>query len=140
MNLGAGGGAGGGADAGATGGGGGFNPIGVMAGLAVGGAMGGQMANMMNNVGQATQQSMSGPPPLPQVAYHVVLNGLTAGPFNLGQLQQMATTGQFGTNSHVWKAGMANWELAGSIPELAPTLGQFASPPPPPPPAPPPGN
>jgi membrane protease subunit (stomatin/prohibitin family) len=120
---------------GGGGSGGGFNPVGVMAGMAVGGAMGGQMANMMNNMGQNMQQPGMVPPPPPVISYHVSINGQNTGPFNLPQLQQMAQLGQLPPNTHVWKAGMANWELAGNVTELASLFAPSA--PPPPPPAPP---
>lgn len=112
-----------------SGGGGGINPIGVMTGLAVGGAMGGQMVNMMNAVGQNVQQPMMMPPPLPQITYHIAINGQNAGPFNMGQLQQMVAGGQLNANVHVWKQGMANWELAGNVAELSPLFAQPAPPP-----------
>lgn len=113
--------------------GGGFNPAGVMAGMAVGGAMGGQMANMMTNIGQNVQHSGMVPPPLPVVSYHVSVNGQNTGPFTLPLLQQMAVSGQLTTATHVWKAGMANWELAGDVAELASLFASSAPPPPPPP-------
>lgn len=118
-------------------GGGGFNPAGVMTGMAVGGAMGGQMANMMNISGQNIQQPMMAPPPLPQVTYHVSINGQNAGPFNMGQLQQMTAAGQLNKDVYVWKQGMANWEVAGNVAELAALFAQAAVPPPPMPPTPP---
>jgi membrane protease subunit (stomatin/prohibitin family) len=124
-----------GGDAGS--GGGGFNPVGLMAGMAVGGAMGGQMANMMNSVGQNIQQPMMAPPPMPQSFYHIVINGQNAGPFDMVQLQQLLAQGQLTPNVHVWKQGMANWEMAGNVAELAPLFAQAVPPPPPPPP---PGN
>ncbi len=112
--------------------GGGFNPVGVMTGLAIGGAMGGQMGNMMNAMGQNIQAPSMTPPPPPMAAYHVSINGQNAGPFNISQLQQMVTAGQLLPNSHVWKAGMANWELVGNVAELAPLFIQTSPPPPPP--------
>jgi len=48
----------------------------------------------------------------------------------LAQLQQMAQNGEISTQTHVWKEGMANWELAGTINEIN---ALFASIPPPPP-------
>jgi membrane protease subunit (stomatin/prohibitin family) len=115
-----------------SGGGGGFNPIGLMTGMAVGGAMGGQMAGMMNTAGQNAQQAANMPPPPPQIAYHISVNGQNAGPFTMAQLQQMALAGQFGPAIHVWKQGMANWELAGNVADLAPLFAQTPPPPPPP--------
>ena len=45
------------------------------------------------------------------------------------QLQQMVQMGQFTPQTYVWKQGMAQWELAGNVPELA---FLFAAPAPPP--------
>jgi len=116
-------------------GGSGFNPVGVMTGMAIGGAMGGQMAGMMNAVGQNIQQPPMTPPPTPQVVYHVSIDGQSTGPFNLGQLQGLVSSGQLAPSMHVWKPGMANWDLAGNVAELAPLFSQkVATPPPPPPP------
>ncbi|WP_229262124.1 SPFH domain-containing protein [Duganella guangzhouensis] len=115
------------------GGGGGFNPVGMMTGMAVGGVMGGQMANMMTAAGQTMQQ----PPPPPQTLYNVSVNGVSTGPFNLVQLQEQARGGQLTPQQHVWKAGMANWELAGQVAELAPLFAAAQPPVPPPPPPPP---
>jgi len=115
------------------GGGGGMNPAGMMTGMMMGGAMGNQMAGMMNNMGQNMQQQQNTPPPPPTIAYSVSVNGQTAGPFNLQQLQQMVQNGQLTKNTHVWKQGMAGWELAGNVQELANLFGAVPPPPPPPP-------
>ena len=112
------------------GGGGGMNPAGMMAGMAMGGAMGGQMAGMMNQMGQNMNQQQNTPPPPPQIEYSVSVNGQTAGPFNMQQLQQMVQNGQLTQNTHVWKQGMTAWDLAGNVQELS---SLFASVPPPPP-------
>lgn len=116
--------------------GGGMNPAGMMTGMMMGGAMGQQMAGMMQNMGQQMQGAMNTPPPMPNFQYHVSVNGAQAGPFNMQQLQQMAQSGQLTPQTYVWKQGMANWEFAGNVPELAtlfapPAPG--ATPPPPPP-------
>jgi hypothetical protein len=113
------------------GGGGGMNPAGMMTGMMMGGAMGNQMAGMMNNMGQNMQNQQNTPPPPPTIAYSVSVNGQTAGPFNLQQLQQMVQNGQLTPNTHVWKQGMAGWEVAGNVQELSNLFG--AVPPPPPP-------
>ena len=118
-------------------GGGGMNPAGMMTGMMMGGAMGQQIAGMMNNMGQNMQQAMNTPPPMPNVQYHVSVNGAQAGPFNMQQLAQMAQSGQLTKQSYVWKQGMANWEFAGNVPELAslfapPVPGSMPPPPPPP--------
>ena len=114
------------------GGGGGMNPAGMMTGMMMGGAMGNQMAGMMNNMGQNMNQQQNTPPPPPTIAYSVSVNGQTAGPFNLQQLQQMVQNGQLTKNTHVWKQGMAGWEVAGNVQELANLFGAVPPPPPPP--------
>lgn len=116
--------------------GGGMNPAGMMTGMMMGGAMGQQMAGMMQNMGQNMQQAMNTPPPMPNVQYHVSVNGAQAGPFNMQQLAQMAQNGQLTKQTYVWKQGMANWEFAGNVPELAslfapPIPGSMPPPPPP---------
>lgn len=99
----------------------GFNMAAMMASMAVGGAVGqniaGSMNNMMSGMNQSIQSGMT-PPPVPNVMYHVAANGQATGPFDLNALKQMAATGQFTSESLVWKAGMAEWEKAGTIDEL----------------------
>jgi membrane protease subunit (stomatin/prohibitin family) len=114
------------------GGGGGMNPAGMMTGMAMGGAMGGQMANMMNQMGQNMTQQQNTPPPPPQIQYNIAVNGQNSGPFNWSQLQQMIQSGQLTQNTHVWKQGMAGWELAGNVQELSSLFGSVPPPPPPP--------
>lgn len=55
------------------------------------------------------------PAPMHAIVYHVAVNGQAAGPYNLNTLKQMAVSGQFNTDSLVWKKGMDNWEKADSI-------------------------
>ena len=115
---------------------GGMNPAGIMTGMMMGGAMGQQMAGMMNSMGQNMQGAMNTPPPIPDVQYHISVNGSQAGPFNMQQLAQMAQGGQLTPQTYVWKQGMPNWELAGNVPELAtlfapPAPGSMPPPPPP---------
>ena len=116
--------------------GGGMNPAGMMTGMMMGGAMGGQMASMMNQMGNAMNGQFAGqmntPPPPPQVQYMLSTNGQQAGPFNMQQMQQMVQQGQMTPQTYVWKQGMANWDLAGNVAELA-SLFMPATPPPPPP-------
>jgi len=97
-------------------GGSGMNPAGMMTGMMMGGAMGHQMAGMMNNMGQ---NMMNTPPPMPQIAYYMAVNGQQQGPFNMQQLQQMVQSGQLTKQSYLWKQGMAQWQEAGNIAELA---------------------
>ena len=98
----------------------GMNPAGMMTGMALGGAMGNQMAGMMNQMGQNINQNQQNPPPLPtSVSYFIVLNGQQAGPFSMAELTQLVSNSQLTKETHVWKAGMGNWEKAESVPDLS---------------------
>ena len=115
---------------------GGMNPAGMMTGMMMGGAMGQQMAGMMNTMGQNMQGAMNTPPPIPNVQYHISVNGSQAGPFNMQQLAQMAQGGQLTPQTYVWKQGMPNWAFAKDVAELAtlfvpPAPGSMPPPPPP---------
>ena len=106
--------------------------MGLGAGMMMGGNMAGQMAGAM----QAGAGGMGGgaaPPPLPTaMAFHVAINGQQAGPFDMSALQAHVTSGTLKRDSLVWKAGMAAWAQAGTVPELG---ALFANMPPPIPPA-----
>lgn len=112
--------------------GGGFDPAAMMAGMAVGGAVGQNVAGMMNGMmgglgGQAVQSGVQVPPPVPQVGYHVAVNGVATGPFSIALLTQMAVAGTLTLDSLVWKQGMAEWRRAGDVDELASAFGGGAS-------------
>lgn len=114
---------------------GGMNPAGIMTGMMMGGAMGQQMAGMMNTMGQNMQGAMNTPPPIPNVQYHISVNGAQAGPYNMQQLSQMVQSGQLTPQTYVWKQGMSNWAFAKDVQELAslfapPTPGSMPPPPP----------
>ena len=119
-----------------------------MAGLMMQSGMGAGMGMMMGaQLGQQAGQMAThlppagagAPPPLPQAApvqFHIVMNGQQVGPFPPAVLQQMIPAGTFNAATLVWRQGMAGWQAAGTVPELA---GLFApATPPPMPPAPPP--
>ena len=110
------------------GGGLGMNPAGMMAGMAMGSAIGQNMAGMvggmMNGMNQQVSSQAQNVPPVPgNESYHVAVNGTATGPYAVSVLSTMAANGQFTKESLVWKSGMANWQAAGSISELA---GLFA--------------
>jgi len=104
-----------------SGGGDGFNMAAMMASMAVGGAVGqniaGSMNNMMAGMNQSVQNGMT-PPPVPGVTYYVAVNGQATGPYDLSALKQMKTTGQFTSESLVWKAGMSEWVKAGIVVDM----------------------
>ncbi len=121
-------------------GGGGMNPAAMMTGMAMGGAIGQNMAGMMNGMMQGmngqqpgTQQPPQGmtPPPIPNVTYHVVLNGQAAGPFDMDTLSQMVSAGTLTKDTLVWKQGMADWVKAETVQELQPLFSSSVPPVPP---------
>lgn len=76
----------------------------------------------MNNMGQ-----MGGAPQMPgmgaavpQVQYYIGINGQQYGPCDWNKLQQLVQQGQLTQQSYIWKNGMAQWEFAGNVAELAP--------------------
>ena len=76
----------------------------------------------------------STPPPPPGMSQYMIYdNGQQTGPFSIPQLQQMVAAGTLTKQTYVWKNGMANWELAGTVAELG-SLFVTNTPPPPPPP------
>lgn len=110
------------------------NPNGGMMGAGMGAGMGFGMMNQMGNAFQNQQfnggTGQNTPPPPPIVQFFVAVNGAQTGPFNLQQLQAMASAGQFNKQSLVWKQGMAGWLAAETQVELG---SLFNSMPPPPP-------
>ena len=88
----------------------------------------------MNNMGQMGgapqmpgQKGMGGVPQMPgmgatvpQVQYFIGINGQQYGPCDWNKLQQLVQQGQLTQQSYVWKNGMAQWEFAGNVAELAP--------------------
>lgn len=103
----------------------GFNPAGMMAGMAMGSAIGQNMAGMMN--GALNGMNTQVPPPInanvppipPVVKYNVAVNGASTGPYDIQTLQNMAASGQFTKESLVWTQGMAAWQAAGTVANLA---------------------
>ena len=77
-------------------------------------------APAMSGMGAAPQMPGMGTKQTPQVSYMIGVNGQQAGPFDWNQLQQLVNQGQLTQQTYVWKQGMANWEFAGSVPELQP--------------------
>ena len=74
---------------------------------------------MMDQMGGAPQMPGMGTA-VPQVQYFIGINGQQYGPYDWNKLQQLVQQGQFTQQSYVWKNGMAQWEFAGNVAELAP--------------------
>lgn len=113
--------------------GGGFNPASAMTGMMMGGAMGQQMAGMMSQLGQMVQGGMNIPPPMPNVQYFIAINEQQTGPFTLQQLYTLINNTQLTKQTYIWKQGMANWDFAANVPEVASLFTTNTTPPPPPP-------
>lgn len=105
----------------------GLNMAGITAGIAIGGALGQNIAGNMNSLLGASVQA---PPPLPRNSYFVANGDNATGPFPIQALQQMGTAGSLNASTLVWKQGMADWQSAGSIQELADLFAGSITPPP----------
>ena len=111
----------------------GGNAMGMIAGVGMGNLMGGAMqgAAQQPPQQQAPQQQApaGGPPPLPkQTQWYAAINNQQAGPFTPQQVQEMIQKGELTKETLVWKQGMAGWEQAGQVPDMANFFG--AVPPP----------
>ena len=115
--------------------GGGMNPAAMMAGMAMGGAIGqnmaGMMKGMMSGLNTNVQPQGNTPPPLPNMGYHVVIDGQPAGPYSMSVLSQMVQSGSLTKDSLVWKDGMSEWVKAETVQELQPAFGTVGAAPPP---------
>ncbi|MFF5181898.1 SPFH domain-containing protein [Micromonospora sp. NPDC000316] len=111
-------------------------------GLGMGMAMGQQMSRAMaggSGAPQPTpaqptpaQPAAAEPPPLPtQTQWYVGVAGQRQGPYDLGGLAEQVGAGALGPDTLVWQAGMAQWQPAGQVPELASVLASVPPPLPP---------
>ncbi|HVW95193.1 MAG TPA: SPFH domain-containing protein [Mucilaginibacter sp.] len=97
-------------------------------GLGVGAAMMGQVGNIFqpnqfNPVTTPPPAAPVAPPPVPQpVQYFVVLNGKSEGPFSTDELTAMAMNRTLTSGTLVWKKGMAGWEAANMVDDVASIL------------------
>lgn len=107
----------------------GFNPAGIVTGMMMGSVVGNNMTNMMGNMIQGVNTPKPPTPPPGMIAeFYIAANGQQSGPYTVDQLRLMMTDGSFSNQTYVWKNGMANWEFAAEVTELAPL---FAALPPP---------
>ncbi len=110
------------------------NPSGTAAagvGMGMGMAMAQQMGQMLGQSapGAPPQAGTGAPPPLPGVkSFFIAVNGAQQGPFDLGAMAQRAANGELTRETLVWTQGMADWQPAAKIGELAQI---FAAAPPP---------
>ncbi|MCA9065974.1 MAG: SPFH domain-containing protein [Planctomycetaceae bacterium] len=106
------------------------NPSGGGAAEGMGLGLGFAMAGRMMQPGMAPGMSAAPAPP-PMIQWHVAVNGQAQGPYTPEQIAAGVAAGQVNRQTLVWAAGMAGWEAAGQVPQLAAAFGPPAPPPPP---------
>ena len=108
--------------------------MGTGMGVMMGAQLGAQAGQMMPHLPPAGAGAPPPAPSAPAVQFHVALNGQQLGPFPVAVLQQMIPAGTFNATSLVWRQGMAGWQAASTVPELAALFAPAAPTPPPMPP------
>jgi membrane protease subunit (stomatin/prohibitin family) len=73
------------------------------------------------------------PPPTASIAFHILVNNVQQGPFELTHLSQLVQSGQVTRDTLVWRPGMPQWIKAGECSELSMLFVAVSTPPPPPP-------
>lgn len=94
--------------------------VGLGMGMAMGQQMAGNMAQQQYRPQQAPQQQApAGPPPMPAAEqWYLGVGGQQKGPFETSALAQQGLK----PDTLVWKQGMASWQPASQVPELASVL------------------
>jgi len=102
--------------------------------MGLGFAMANKMVQDMNtpqSSGQAaTALPAPIPPPLPDTNWHVAIDRKTMGPYDLTDLQQLATSRQISPGTLAWIDGMENWQSIEKIEALTGLFEDDASTPP----------
>lgn len=92
--------------------GGGFNPVTMMAGIAVGSAVGKNIAGTLDKSINQNGMGPGLPPAVPVIKFYVAKDGNPTGPFDVATLKTMIPSGDFNSDSLVWKDGMPEWQKA----------------------------
>ncbi len=90
----------------------------------VGLAMGQQLMTAFSPASLDTSSPLASTMPPPAVQWHMSRDGQTFGPLTLEQLLQTGMT----ADTYLWRPGMAEWQRAAAIPEVAARLGQIPPP------------
>lgn len=97
--------------------------------------MGFVVAQQMGQAMQGSGSGGGGPPPVPAsaqvVKFYVVQNGEKSGPFEGDGLKRLAESGALTRDTLIWRAGLADWQKAGDVPEVSAMLGSVPPPLPP---------
>jgi membrane protease subunit (stomatin/prohibitin family) len=96
----------------------GFNPVSMMAGMALGSAVGKNVAGTLDKSINQFEVGQGVPPSVPVTKFYVAKDGNPTGPFDIPTLKTMITTGNFNSDSLVWKEGMSEWQKASTQNEL----------------------
>lgn len=54
----------------------------------------------------------------PAKNYYAIINGTQTGPFSLGEMASMVSSGSVTSETYVWKEGMPDWVVVSDVPEL----------------------
>ena len=92
------------------------NPAGGGAADGMGMGMGLAMANQMM---KGMSQPAAGPPPVPQLLFHIASGGVTRGPFTIAQLTAAIAKQELTLTTLVWSPGMAGWSPASEVPQVS---------------------
>jgi membrane protease subunit (stomatin/prohibitin family) len=103
---------------------------GTFVGMGLGQVFAGQMAGSAQaSAGAVASAGPGSPPPIPSApVYFLAVGGRQVGPFEVALLGAKVAAGELGPTTLVWRQGMASWQPAKDVPELAGVLG--AGPPP----------
>lgn len=91
--------------------------------------MGFAVASKMAEVFNSKPASAPTPPPLPNTIWHIANGQEQSGPHTLSDIQSFARDGRLKASTLVWQPGMANWQPASSVAELASLLNSVTPPP-----------
>lgn len=109
--------------------------MGAAMGLGMGFALGPKLGNHMEQMGNQMKSGLNSdsPPPTTEIQYYVFHKNQQYGPFNLNSMKSHIQQGLINAETYVWKPGMANWDKAKALQELAPLFSTTSVTPPPPP-------
>lgn len=107
--------------------------MGLGMGVGIGGAFTTQFTNIAGQtIGQQVSSAPSCPPippgAIPNVSFHVSVNGQQYGPYDMNAMTQMAANRQIFPDTYVWRPGMAQWLQASQCPELSAIFPPSSSP------------
>ena len=73
----------------------------------------------INSSGQIIDKDDQSPPPLPNLSYHVAVDGKPVGPLSYEELTDLVNQGKLTPDSLVWKKGMEAWTKAKDVEDFS---------------------